>query len=56
MISKLFKYAPVQILSAFSLFLLISIQTRYLSPNEYGLLAIFLVFTEGARSVLSSMD
>lgn len=52
MISKLFKYAPVQILSAFSLFLLISIQTRYLSPNEYGLLAIFLVFTEGARSVL----
>lgn len=52
MINKLFKYAPVQLFSALSLFVLISIQTRFLTPKEYGLLAILLVFSEGARSVL----
>lgn len=52
MIASLFKYAPVQVFSALSLFVLISIHSRFLVPEEYGLLAILLVFSEGARSVL----
>jgi len=51
LITSLFKYAPAQVFSALSLFALISIHSRFLAPEEYGLLAILLVFAEGARSV-----
>nr|WP_257713529.1 hypothetical protein [Vibrio neptunius] len=52
MIKKLFTYAPVQIFSALSLFALIAVQTRFLLPEEYGLLAVLMVIVEASRSVL----
>ncbi|USD34508.1 MULTISPECIES: oligosaccharide flippase family protein [Vibrio] len=52
MIKKLLTYAPVQILSALSLFALIAIQTRFLLPEEYGFLAVLMVIVEASRSVL----
>ncbi len=45
------RYAPVQIFSALSVFALISIQTRFLDPSEYGLLAVSVVLLELVRTV-----
>ncbi|PKG37527.1 lipopolysaccharide biosynthesis protein [Psychromonas sp. Urea-02u-13] len=50
MLKKLLHYAPVQIISAVSVFFLIALQTRFLSLSEYGLLALILVFMEATRS------
>ena len=50
MLKKLLSYAPVQIVSALSVFLLIAIQTRFLTIAEYGLLALVLVFMETTRA------
>lgn len=50
MINKLFKYAPVQIFSALSLFILIALQAKYLSVEAYGVLAIFMLITEITRA------
>lgn len=49
MLDKLFKYAPVQIFSALSVFLLIAIQTRHLTLQDYGFLAVLLIFLEVTR-------
>lgn len=51
MINVFLRYAPVQVFSAISVFLLISIQTKYLLPSEYGVLAISLVLLELVRAV-----
>ena len=50
MLKKLLQYAPVQIISALSVFLLIAIQTKFLGVEDYGLLAIFFLVTEVVRS------
>jgi O-antigen/teichoic acid export membrane protein len=51
LIKSLFQYAPVQIFSALSVFILIAVQTRFLQASEYGYLAIFLVISEVLRAV-----
>ncbi|HEJ2467745.1 TPA: polysaccharide biosynthesis protein [Vibrio cholerae] len=53
MISSLFKYAPVQVFSSLCLFALIAVQTRFLSIEDYGVLAIIMVFIEGIRAISS---
>ncbi len=53
MLKKLLSYAPVQIVSALSVFLLIAIQTRFLTIAEYGLLALVLVFMETTRAFVA---
>jgi O-antigen/teichoic acid export membrane protein len=53
MLKKLLSYAPVQIISALSVFLLIAIQTRFLTVAEYGLLALVLVFMETTRAFVA---
>jgi O-antigen/teichoic acid export membrane protein len=53
MFKKLFNYAPVQVFSALSVFLLIAIQTRFLTIAEYGLLALVLVFMETTRAFVA---
>mgnify|MGYP000458414713 CR=1 FL=1 len=50
MINKLLKYAPVQIFSALSVFVLIALQTKSLSLSDYGLLAVFMLISEVVRS------
>lgn len=50
MLKKLLQYAPVQIISALSVFLLIAIQTKFLGIEDYGMLAIFFLVTEVVRS------
>lgn len=50
MLTKLLQYAPVQIVSALSVFLLIAIQTKFLGLEDYGMLAIFFLVTEVVRS------
>lgn len=51
MISSLFKYAPVQVFSALAVFALIAVQTAYLSPALYGLLAVVMVLLELVRTI-----
>lgn len=46
MLSKLKRYAPLQILSASSLFAVIAIHTRFLSISDYGLLALIVSSVE----------
>ncbi len=53
MLKKLLSYAPVQIISALCVFLLIAIQTRFLTIAEYGLLALVLVFMETTRAFVA---
>ena len=53
MLKKLLSYAPVQVISALSVFLLIAIQTRFLTIAEYGLLALVLVFMETTRAFVA---
>ncbi|HDZ9224198.1 oligosaccharide flippase family protein [Vibrio cholerae] len=53
MISSLFKYAPVQVFSSLCLFALIAVQTHFLSIEDYGILAIIMVFIEGVRAISS---
>ncbi len=50
MLKKLMQYAPVQIFSALSVFLLIAIQTKFLGVEDYGMLAIFFLIIEVVRS------
>ncbi|ENM5747808.1 exopolysaccharide biosynthesis flippase VpsE [Vibrio mimicus] len=50
MITSLLKYAPVQVFSALSVFILIAIQTRFLSPQNYGVLAVAMVVLELVRA------
>ncbi|MGL4191907.1 oligosaccharide flippase family protein [Vibrio misgurnus] len=50
MIGQLLRYAPVQVFSALSVFLLIAIQTRFLTPENYGLLAVSMVVLELVRA------
>jgi O-antigen/teichoic acid export membrane protein len=50
MLKKLLQYAPVQIISALSIFLLIAIQTKFLGIDDYGMLAIFFLVSEVVRS------
>ncbi|MFG0605973.1 exopolysaccharide biosynthesis flippase VpsE [Vibrio mimicus] len=50
MIASLLKYAPVQVFSALSVFVLIAIQTRFLSPQNYGVLAVAMVILELVRA------
>ena len=50
MLNKLLQYAPVQILSALSVFALIALQTKLLALEEYGVLAIFMLIIEVVRS------
>jgi O-antigen/teichoic acid export membrane protein len=51
MIAALFRYAPVQMLSAISVFILIAIHTKFLEPAVYGSLAVALVILELVRAV-----
>ncbi len=53
MFSSLFKYAPVQVFSSLSVFLLIAIQTRYLTVEHYGVLAVFMLAVELIRGMSS---
>lgn len=53
MLKKLFKYAPVQLVSALSVFILIAIQTKFLGVEEYGMLAVFFLVTEVCRGLSS---
>lgn len=53
MIASLLKYAPVQIIASLSLFVLIALQTRFLSKEEYGILAVILVVVEVIRAISS---
>lgn len=53
MIASLFKYAPVQVFSSLCLFALIAVQTRFLSVESYGVLAIVMVFLEAIRAISS---
>jgi len=48
--NKLLQYAPVQILSALSVFLLIALQAKFLTLEKYGVLAVFMLITEVSRS------
>lgn len=50
MIASLLKYAPVQIISALSVFTLIAVQTRFLAPANYGVLAVAMVVLELVRA------
>lgn len=50
MIASLLKYAPVQVFSALSVFALIAVQTRFLSPEHYGVLAVAMVVLELVRA------
>ncbi|EOX3390004.1 exopolysaccharide biosynthesis flippase VpsE [Vibrio cholerae] len=50
MIASLLKYAPVQVFSALSVFALIAVQTRFLSPEHYGVLAVAMVVIELVRA------
>lgn len=50
MIASLLKYAPVQIISALSVFALIAVQTRFLVPENYGVLAVAMVVLELVRA------
>lgn len=50
MLNRLMQYAPVQILSALSVFFLIALQAKFLTLEKYGVLAIFMLITEVARS------
>ncbi|MBJ7018622.1 oligosaccharide flippase family protein, partial [Vibrio cholerae] len=50
MIASLLKYAPVQVFSALSVFALIAVQTRFLSPENYGVLAVAMVVLELVRA------
>lgn len=52
MLAKIKTYAPVQVVSAVSVFALIAIQTRFLSVSDYGLLAVLLVILECNRATL----
>lgn len=51
MFEKLLQYSPVQMLSALSVFALISMQTAYLSPEQYGLMAALILILEIMRSL-----
>lgn len=53
MLSSLLKFAPVQVFSSLSIFFLIAIQTRFLSVEEYGLLALLMVLIELFRACTS---
>lgn len=53
MLKTLLNYAPVQIASAFSIFVLIALQTRYLGVEDYGLLSVYLVLVEITRAIYS---
>jgi O-antigen/teichoic acid export membrane protein len=53
MFRSLLNYAPVQVFSALSIFLLIAVQTSYLTVESYGLLAIFMLIMEVVRSCSS---
>lgn len=50
MIRSLLKYAPVQVFAALSVFVLIAIQTRFLTPESYGVLAVAMVILELVRA------
>ncbi|MGC9551037.1 lipopolysaccharide biosynthesis protein, partial [Vibrio metoecus] len=50
MIASLLKYAPVQVISALSVFTLIAVQTRFLAPENYGVLAVAMVVLELVRA------
>ncbi|MDF9401271.1 exopolysaccharide biosynthesis flippase VpsE [Vibrio sp. 1180_3] len=50
MITSLLKYAPIQVFSALSVFVLIAIQTRFLTLKSYGVLAVVLVVLELVRA------
>ncbi len=52
MLAKIKTYAPVQVVSAVSVFALIAVQTRFLSVSDYGLLAVLLVILECNRATL----
>lgn len=51
MIVSLFRYAPVQIFSAISVFALIILQTKYLEPENYGLLTVVMIVLELVRMI-----
>lgn len=53
MLKTLLHYAPVQIASALSVFVLIALQTRYLGVETYGVLSVYLVLVEITRTVYS---
>lgn len=53
MLKTLLRYAPVQVASAFGIFVLIALQTRYLGVEEYGLLSVYLVLVEITRAIYS---
>ncbi|WP_099077858.1 oligosaccharide flippase family protein [Vibrio sp. PID17_43] len=53
MLKTLLHYAPVQIASALSVFVLIALQTRYLGVEAYGVLSVYLVLVEITRTVYS---
>ncbi|HHI5408914.1 TPA: lipopolysaccharide biosynthesis protein [Vibrio metoecus] len=50
MIASLLKYAPVQVFSALCVFVLFAVQTRFLSPENYGVLAVVMVVLELVRA------
>ncbi|PAR27072.1 exopolysaccharide biosynthesis flippase VpsE [Vibrio metoecus] len=53
MIRHLFQYAPVQAFSALSVFVLIAVQTRFLTLENYGVLAVAMVVLELVRAFSS---
>ncbi|HGE6132100.1 TPA: exopolysaccharide biosynthesis flippase VpsE [Vibrio cholerae] len=50
MIASLLKYAPVQVISALSVFALIAVHTHFLTPEYYGVLAVAMVVLELVRA------
>ncbi|OEE38055.1 exopolysaccharide biosynthesis flippase VpsE [Vibrio anguillarum] len=50
MIASLLRYAPVQVFAALSVFMLIAVQTRFLTPENYGVLAVAMVVLELVRA------
>lgn len=53
MLKTLLRYAPVQVASALSVFVLIALQTRYLGVEDYGVLSVYLVVVELTRAAYS---
>ncbi|PAR49041.1 sugar transporter, partial [Vibrio metoecus] len=50
MIRYLFQYAPAQAFSALSVFVLMAVQTRFLTLENYGILAVAMVVLELVRA------
>lgn len=53
MFSALYSYAPAQVLSAATVFVLIALQTNYLSIESYGYFAIYMLVVELIRALCS---